>query len=86
MFDGVVRTLYDVRYILNLRKNVILLGIFFYHNGFSFKYEGGVLKVSKDVMTIMKGKRLPRNSYRLPSTIIIDEDAVVESELDKTNL
>ncbi|KAG6764915.1 hypothetical protein POTOM_032404 [Populus tomentosa] len=72
MFDGVVRTLCDVRYILDLRKNLILLGTFDC-NGSSFNYEGGVLKVSKDVMTIMKGKRLPRNSYRLPGTIIVDQ-------------
>jgi hypothetical protein len=42
--------------------------------------------VSKDVMIIMKGQRLPRNNYRLSGTIIVDEAAVVESELDNTNL
>jgi hypothetical protein len=85
MFDGVVRTLCDVRHIPNLRKNMILLGTLD-HNEFIFKYEGGVLKVSKDVMIIMKGQRLPRNNYRLSGTIIVDEAAVVESELDNTNL
>jgi len=54
MFDGVVRTLCDVRHMPDLRKNLILLGILD-RNGFIFKYEGGVLKVSKNVMIIMKG-------------------------------
>ena len=54
MFDGVVRILCDVRYIPNLRKNLISLGTLD-HNGFNFKSEGGVLKVSKVVMTVIKG-------------------------------
>jgi len=53
MFDG-VRILCDVRYIPNLRKNLISLGILD-RNGFNFKSEGGVLKVSKGVMTVIKG-------------------------------
>jgi hypothetical protein len=85
MFDGVVRILCNVRHIPDLRNNLILLGTL-NRNGFIFKYEGGVLKVSKDVMIIMKGQRLPRNNYRLPGTIIVDEAAVIKSELDNTNL
>jgi hypothetical protein len=53
MFDGAIRTLCDVRYISDLRKNLILLGILD-HNKLSFKSQGGVLKVSKCATTMMK--------------------------------
>jgi len=57
MFDGVIRILCDVRYILYLRKNLISLDILD-RNGFSFKSESGVMKVNKGVMTMMKRKKL----------------------------
>jgi len=57
MFDGVIRILCDVRYILYLRKNLISLDILD-RNGFSFKSESGVIKVDKGVMTMMKRKKL----------------------------
>jgi len=55
MFDVSVRTLCDVRHIPYFKKNVILLGILDC-NEFSFKSEGGVLKMSKSDMTVMRGK------------------------------
>ena len=54
MFDGVVRTSCDVRHVPDLRKNRISLGTLYY-NGFSYKSTSGVMKVSKGVMTVMKG-------------------------------
>jgi hypothetical protein len=52
MFNGVVRTLCDVRHIPSFKKNLILLGTLD-HNKLSFKFEGEVLKLSKGVMTTM---------------------------------
>lgn len=43
MFDDAIRTLYDVRHIPNLRKNLISLGTLD-RIGFSFKSEGGSTK------------------------------------------
>lgn len=54
MFDNAIRTLYDVRHIPNLRKNQTLLGTLD-RIGFSFKSECGVLMVSENAMTVMKG-------------------------------
>ena len=54
MFDGVVRTLYDVRHVPDLRNNMISLGTLDC-NGFSYKSTSGVMKVSKCVMIVMKG-------------------------------
>ena len=56
MFDGVVRTLDDVRHIPDLKRNRIF---FITLNSKVYKYtgEGGVLKVSKGALVMMKGQR-----------------------------
>ena len=55
MFDGVIRTLCDVKHVPNLRKNLISLGTLD-NNGFNYKSSNGVMKVSKGVLTVMKGR------------------------------
>ena len=54
MFDGVVRTLSDVKHVLNLKRNLISLSTL---NAKGYKYtgEGGVLKISKGALVKMKG-------------------------------
>jgi hypothetical protein len=70
MFDSIVRTLCDVRPIPDLRKNLISLDTLD-RNGLSFYLEGEVLKVSKGVMTVMKGQRLLGNIYVLLHTTVV---------------
>jgi transcriptional/translational regulatory protein YebC/TACO1 len=41
MFDGVVRTLSNVRHVLDIEKNLISLGTLD-SNGFGYKSEGGI--------------------------------------------
>ena len=85
MFDGVVRTLCDVRHIPELRKNLISLGTLDC-NGYSYKSAGGVMKVSKGVLTVMKGQKLSGNIYKLQGTTVVGEVAAAESESDRTVL
>ena len=54
MSDGVVRTLEEVRYIPNMRKNLISLGTLD-SKGYNYKSENGIMKVSKGAMVVMKG-------------------------------
>ena len=53
MFDGVVRTLGDVRHVPDLKKNLISLSTL---DAKRYKYtgEGGVVKVSKGSLVMMK--------------------------------
>jgi hypothetical protein len=53
MFDGVVRTLCDVRHIPEVEKNLISLGTLD-SNDYGYKFVGGVMKVTKGVMVVMK--------------------------------
>lgn len=54
MYDGIVRTLTDVRHALKLRKNLISLGTFD-SNDCTYKAKYGVLKVLKSALVVMKG-------------------------------
>ncbi|KAK2971108.1 hypothetical protein RJ640_024053 [Escallonia rubra] len=69
MFDGIVRTLGDIRYIPDLKKNLIFLGTLdSIKCGISVK--GGVMKVSKGAMVIMKGQKIG-NLYKLIGNTVI---------------
>jgi hypothetical protein len=54
MFDGVVRTLCDVRHVPKVEKNLISLGTLD-SNDYSYKSKGGVMKVTKGAMIVVKG-------------------------------
>ena len=54
MFDGVVRTLGDVRHVLDLKRNLISLSTLD-TKGYKYTDEGGVLKISKGALVVMKG-------------------------------
>jgi hypothetical protein len=63
MHDGFVRTLTDVRHVPELRNNLISLGVL-YSVGYRCTTQGGVLKVSKGILVVMKAKRIG-NLYQL---------------------
>ena len=80
MFDGVVRTLGNVKYILDLKRNLISLSTLD-ANGYKYTGEGGVLKVSKGSLVLMKGKRNAANLYVLHGTAITGDTANVTNAL-----
>ena len=53
MHDGIVKTLTAVRYVPDLKRNLISLGELD-KNGYSYKGDGGVLKVSRGSLVCMK--------------------------------
>jgi hypothetical protein len=85
MFDGVVRTLRDVRHIPEVEKNLISLGTLD-SNGDGYKFVGGVIKVTKGAMIVMKGQINSKNIYKLLGSTIVGGIAFVESESDCTIL
>ena len=56
MFDGVVKTLGNVRHVPDLKRNLILLSTLD-SKGYKYTGESGVLKVSKGVLVVMKGRK-----------------------------
>jgi len=55
MFDGQVRILTNVRYVLNLKKNLLLLEAL-EARGYKFSGADEAIKVTKGSMTILKGE------------------------------
>ena len=57
MFDGMERIMQEVRYVLDLKRNLISLGMLD-HIGCSFKVENGGLKVVKGFMVVIKNVKM----------------------------
>ena len=68
MFDGVVRTLRNVRYIPEMRKNLISLGVLD-TNGHQWTVADGILQVKAGDKAILKGKK-HKNLYVLEGNTI----------------
>ncbi|KAK3001855.1 hypothetical protein RJ639_020260 [Escallonia herrerae] len=81
MHDDIVRTLTDVRHVPELRKNLISLGTLD-SNGCSYRAVGGVMRIMKGALVVMKG--LKQNSLYLlhGSTIIGTAAAASSSDID----
>ena len=77
MHDGIVRTLKDVRHVPDLKKNLISLGTLD-SQGYKYVAEGGVLKVSKDALVVIKGQ-LSRGLYMLQGSTVIGSVSVSSS-------
>ena len=56
IFDRVVKTLGNVRHVPDLKRNLILLSTLD-SKGYKYTGESGVLKVSKGVLVVMKGRK-----------------------------
>ena len=69
MYDGFIRTLIDVRHVPKLKKNLISLGTLD-SNGCTYKAEGGVLRISKGALVVMKGKKI-NGLYTLQGSTVI---------------
>ena len=57
MHNGIVIPLSNVRHVPDLKKNLISLDTFD-SNGYKFSVEGGVLRVNKGSLVMMKGKKV----------------------------
>ncbi|GJR53654.1 transposable element [Tanacetum coccineum] len=86
MFDGTVRTLTDVRHVPELKKNLISLGTLD-SIGCDYRGRGGVLKVSKGTLVVMKGEKT-NGLYLLKGSTITGAVRVSSSSinLDSTKL
>ena len=74
LYDAVVRTLINVRHIPNLKKNRISLGVLD-SQGCKYSAQGGVLKVSKGALIVIKG-RLVNGLYLLQGSTVIGAASV----------
>ena len=77
MFDGVIRTITDVRHVPDLRRSLISVGALS-RLDLKIVVEGEKMKISKGSMIVMRGVRAG-NLYLLKGTTVIGESASVTS-------
>ena len=80
---GIMRTLISVRHIPNLKRKLILLGTL-ESNGCKYLAEGGVLKVSKGALVLMKGVR--RGSLYVLQGSTVTGTAAITTSLSNVDL
>ncbi|KAG8481939.1 hypothetical protein CXB51_026741 [Gossypium anomalum] len=85
MFDGVVRTLSDVRHVPELKRNLISLSNLD-SKGYRYTTESGVLKISKRSLVVMKGQRKTTKLYVLQGSTITGDAAVTSSSLSDDDI
>jgi hypothetical protein len=68
MFDGIVKIVTNVRYVPDLKKNLISLGILDYL-GYGYSAKDGVMKIAKGAMVIIKGKKIGNLCKLLGDTV-----------------
>ena len=71
MFDGVMRTLSNVKHVPKLRKSLISLGALD-NLGYDFSTNNNIMKINKGGLVAMKGKKV-KNLYTLIGKTILGE-------------
>lgn len=85
MYDNLVRTLTSVRYVPQLKKMLISLGVLDSY-GYNFRGQNGVMKVSKGTLVVMKAEKVG-NLYRLKGNTHVSEATIVsEKEEEDTRV
>ena len=84
MFDGIVRTLTNVKHIPELEKNLVSLG-YLERSGYSFssRARSGVLNISNGAMVVMRGRRLDNNLYRMEGSVVTGESDAAAAAQDQ---
>jgi len=79
MFDGIVRELKKVRYVPQLKRNLISIGAL-KMLGLMVSIRDGVLKMTKGSMVVMQGVRRNNLYYLKVSTIIGQVETSISSD------
>lgn len=86
MKDSMMWTLSDVRYVLDMRRNLISLSAL-EDEGCSFSCKDGILKITHGQMVVLKGKRKGRlyvlDGDTIEGHVIIAESSVLDEEVTK---
>ncbi|KAG8495946.1 hypothetical protein CXB51_009450 [Gossypium anomalum] len=85
MFDGVVRTLSDIRHVPELKRNLISLSTLD-SKGYRYTAESGVLKISKGSLIVMKGQKKIAKLYVLQGSTVTGDTAIASSSLSDDDI
>ncbi|KAJ9542762.1 hypothetical protein OSB04_029268 [Centaurea solstitialis] len=85
MHDGITRTLGDVRYVPELRRNLISLSTLD-RNGYEFIGKNGVVRVKRGALLMMKALRKTANLYILQGQTVTGDVAVASKNVSDGDL
>ena len=85
IFDGVVRTLGDVIHVLDLKRNLISMSTLDV-KGYKYTGEGGVLKICKEALVMIKGHQKAAMLYVMQGSTIIGDVVVASRSLSKDDI
>ncbi|KAG8486247.1 hypothetical protein CXB51_019546 [Gossypium anomalum] len=85
MFDGVFRTLSDVRHVPELKRNLISLSTLD-SKGYRYIAKSGVLKIFKRSLAVMKGQRKIVKLYVLQGSTVTGDAVVASSSLSDDDI
>ena len=85
MFDGVVRTLGDIRHVPDLKRNLVSLSTLD-AKGYKYTSEGGVLKISKGALVVMKGHQKTTMLYVLQGSTVTKDVVVASCSLSEDDI
>jgi len=85
MFDGMIRELKKMRYVSQLKRNLILVGAL-KTLGLEVSIKDGVLKITKGSMVVLKGVRQNNVYYLKDSTVTEQVATSIDTNDDSTKL
>ena len=85
MFDGVIPTLGDLRHVPDLKRNLIS-PITLDAKGYEYTSEGGVKKISKGALVVMKDHQKTAMFYVLQGSIVTGDAAIASHLLSKDDI
>ena len=84
MFDGLVRTLINVKHVPDLKKNLVSLSYFEQSDySFSSRVRSGGLNISNGAIIVMRCRRMENNLYRMEGSVVTGESDVVAAAQDQ---
>ncbi|GJV82539.1 gag-pol polyprotein [Tanacetum coccineum] len=78
MHDGTVHTIWDVRHVEGLKKNLLSLGQLD-DLGCKVEIQNKIMKIIKGALVLMKGEKVAANLYQLKGQIMEEAEALVTS-------
>ncbi|KAH9679836.1 hypothetical protein KPL71_026295 [Citrus sinensis] len=85
MFDGIIRTIGEVRHVNGLKKNLLSLGQMDSH-GYKTHVENGIMKIVKGTLVLMKAEKIGANLFMFKGETLQEADACVASNGEESTM
>ena len=85
MFDGIIRTIEEVRHVNGLKKNLLSLGQMDSHR-YKTHMENEIMKIVKGALVLMKEEKIGANLFMLKRETLKEVDACVASSGEESTM